>query len=164
MLWVDIQAVGFALCIADAHINPSLSAAAKKATLVDVWDCISVFLNLPCMLEIGTSREDRYSMGADAFGPPDDAIAHVFDEHNGHLIDIVQPSITRRQIIDGELTSLSRRDRIYVSLPPAELVDRRPFAGDVWFHFRPFDPARPHSGFGDAEPPGVCASWQTLHG
>ena len=61
------------------------------------------------------------------FGSRDERLAELFDEISGHLTEAFQPDYTRRALEGGEYKGVSRLDRFYISMPPAELRDRRPF-------------------------------------
>ena len=130
-LLVDVQAEQFASSVMNVHITPSLPTVEKKSLIRRLLDTSYGENQLYFYCgdwNFTASDDDRINLADTSAVGHDIALAEVFDGHSRHLVELYQPAFTRRQVIRGGLTSLSRLDRIYVNLPPAELVDRRPFA------------------------------------
>ena len=129
-LLVRVSCREFVINAVNIHLEPSLSYADKATLLRDIigrsrglqetW----IYGGDWNFTELG---DDRLELGSLRFGSRDERLAELLDGISGHLTETFQPDYTRRALERGEYKGVSRLDRFYVAMPPAELRDRRPF-------------------------------------
>ena len=122
---------GAALQIINLHLEPSLSFDDKSALLNTIATTTATFLGISIFMgdfNFIHSDETRCNL-ADPMQAESNAnprLATFFEELFANFTELHQGAHTRRDTRGDRFTTLSRLDRLYVNLPPAEVLDRHP--------------------------------------
>jgi exonuclease III len=148
-LAVRVSGAGFILLLINVHINPQWTFIQKKYVLRAVADYISttptaiVFFGGDFNFIHDDDRRLNSATGLEVEGS--DPIAHTFESIFPVLVELAQPNYTRSCSLlapTASLNYLSRIDRIYTNIPPAQLNDltmQADTVGSILDSFRPSD-------------------------
>jgi hypothetical protein len=117
------------LCI-NIHLNPQWTYLQKKGLLVGITKYIRRYPSAIVLLggdwNFIHSDDRRFDATTGNETAGTDPIAQVFEGLFGDLVELAQPNYTRANSLlapAAGLTTLSRIDRLYTNLPPADLHD-----------------------------------------
>jgi endonuclease/exonuclease/phosphatase family metal-dependent hydrolase len=120
-----------ALQIINLHLDPALPFIDKAALLDSILLSSSTFRGVSIFvgdLNFVHSDETRCNLAdpgqTETIENP--RLATFFEERFAEFTELHQGAPTRRDTRSNRYTTLSRLDRIYVNLPPAEVLDRHP--------------------------------------